>query len=126
MITGAFFVEHWFEIIFGLISAGLLAYFRNLDKKFQQYKEAFEKLNPLQKQIDIENKKFEALKEDYGERLINLCREYLERGYLTSDEFSALTAMWKTYHEGLKGNGRGQDFYERVCELPIRDIERKK
>ena len=45
MITGAFFVEHWFEIIFGLISAGLLAYFRNLDKKFQQYKEAFEKLN---------------------------------------------------------------------------------
>ena len=138
MITGAFFVEHWFEIIFGLISAGLLAYFRNLDKKFQQYKEAFEKLNenkldetieeklnPLQEQIDIENKKFEALKEDYGERLINLCREYLERGYLTSDEFSALTAMWKTYHEGLKGNGRGQDFYERVCELPSRDIENK-
>lgn len=43
---------------------------------------------------------------------------YVEKGFLTTEEFDDYEEMYKCY-EALKGNGTGHKMYLEVCEIPI-------
>ena len=128
-----FFAEHWIELLFSLLSVGIVGYIRHLVNVVNKYQKLMndqneerireiikEELKPVMDEITIERKKFEALKNDYRSKLIRKCEEALQRGSVTMLEFNILTELWKVYHEGLGGNGQGEDFYQRVCQLPIK------
>ena len=128
-----FFAEHWIELLFSLLSVGIVGYIRHLMNVVNKYQKLMndqneeriretikEELKPVMDEITIERKKFEALKNDYRSKLIRKCEEALQRGSVTMLEFNILTELWKVYHEGLGGNGQGEDFYQRVCQLPIK------
>lgn len=133
MVSLTFIAEHWISLIFGLISAGLIAYCRYSYKKFKE----FEKLQEEQDKEEIEaiiDKKIQPLfesdkqfinnfitiRDSYKYRLIEICQLYLDRGYITTKEYSQLSEMWKVYH-GLGGNSQAEDYYHKAERLPIRD-----
>ena len=131
MITTAFIVEHWVSLLFALLTAGALAYCRFLHSKIQKYKRYSEeeeaekidkridvKLLPLKGSIADFDQKFTAIKESYRYRLISLCERYLNKGYLTPEEYHGLSEMWKVYHE-LGGNGQAEEYYHKVEKLPV-------
>ena len=51
-------------------------------------------------------------------RIIQLCKIYLEQGYLTSEQFNQLSEMYSLY-VGLGGNGPVEDYYAQIKRLPI-------
>lgn len=51
-------------------------------------------------------------------QLITLGRSYLERGYITMDEYEEYEAEYKLYSE-LGGNGLAKRVFKQVDELPI-------
>lgn len=131
-----FLIEHWVELLFSLLSAGIIAYCQHFNKELKNYRTLLakqdeghireiikEELKPIMDEITIERKKFESLKTDYRAKLIRECTKCLHKGCVTPQEFNVLTELWKVYHEGLGGNGQGEDFYERVCKLPIKEKE---
>lgn len=133
-----FFAQHWIELLFSLLSVGIIGYIRHLVNIFNKYQKLInnqneerireiikEELKPVMDEISIERKKFKALKDDYRAKLIRKCEEALQRGSITMLEFNILTELWKVYHEGLGGNGQGEDFYQRVCQLPIKPDDDK-
>ena len=130
--------KYWFELIFGLISAAALAFCKYLHKKVKDYEKLSkekdhssivklvdERIKPLQDAIHDRDKEMEFLKDYFKTLLIHLCEGYLERGSMTAEEFSSLTDIYKIYHEGLKGNHQGTDFYEKAKLLPIRENHHK-
>lgn len=79
-----------------------------------------EKLKKIYEELGIDENKFDAIKERYKYKLVRSCEEYLEKGYMTPDEYSALSELWKTYHD-LGGNSQGEDYYHRTEKLPIHE-----
>lgn len=139
----AFITEHIVEILFGLISAGALAFCRYLYKQLMAYKKMLqekenndivelidEKLNPIVEDIEelriyirkIEDKERQDLTliiASYRFRLIQLCKIYIKQGYMTQDQYDQLTEFYKLYHS-LGGNGQAKEYYEKTMELEIR------
>lgn len=76
-------------------------------KRIEEYEAAF--------QLQIE-----SILSSYRYRLMFLCRQYLERGSMTSEELEQLTEFFKVYSD-LGGNGKAKMMYERTLELPIKD-----
>ena len=135
MLT-TFLTERWIVLLFGLLSSAIIAYCRHLSNKFQQYRDILdernereledlieEKLIPVQQELEETQYKFNAIKESYRYRLIFLCEQYLDRGYLTPKEYSSLSEMWKVYH-GLGGNSQAEEFYHKVEGLPVHEHDR--
>ena len=130
-----FFAKHWIDLIFGLISTGVLAYCGHLGKLIQKYKKMLEdedqealeelideKLIPIYGHLDEHDEKFDYIKDSYKYRLIFLCDRYITRGYITPEEYHGLTEMWKVYHEGLHGNHQAEDYYKRAIALPTKAL----
>lgn len=139
----AFITEHIVEIIFGLISAGALAFCRYLYKQLMAYKKMLqekenndivelidEKLKPIIEDIEelrtyirkIEDKERQDLTliiASYRFRLVQLCKIYIKQGYMTQDQYDQLTEFYKLYHS-LGGNGQAKEYYEKTMELEIR------
>lgn len=139
----AFIVEHTVEIIFGLISAGALAFCRYLYKQLKAYKQLLndkkyedlddridEKLKPILDDIEeirgyirrTENKEkrdLELIIASYRFRLVQLCKLYMKKGYMTQDEYDQLTEFFKLY-SSLGGNGQAKEYYEKTVKLEIR------
>lgn len=139
----AFIVEHFVEIIFGLISAGALAFCRYLYKQLKAYKQLLndkkyedlddridEKLKPILDDIEeirgyirrTENKEkrdLELIIASYRFRLVQLCKLYMKKGYMTQDEYDQLTEFFKLY-SSLGGNGQAREYYEKTVKLEIR------
>lgn len=139
----AFIVEHTVEIIFGLISAGALAFCRYLYKQLRAYKQLLndkkyedlddridEKLKPILDDIEeirgyirkTENKEkrdLELIVASYRFRLVQLCKLYMKKGYMTQDEYDQLTEFFKLY-SSLGGNGQAREYYEKTVKLEIR------
>lgn len=139
----AFITEHIVEILFGLISAGALAFCRYLYKQLMAYKKMLqekenndivelidEKLKPIVEDIEelrtyirkIENKERQDLTliiASYRFRLVQLCKIYIKQGYVTQDQYDQLTEFYKLYHS-LGGNGQAKEYYEKTMKLEIR------
>lgn len=139
----AFITEHIIEILFGLISAGALAFCRYLYKQLTAYKKMLqekenddiaelidEKLKPIVEDIEelrtyirkIEDKEKQDLTliiASYRFRLVQLCKIYIKQGYMTQDQYDQLTEFYKLYRS-LGGNGQAKEYYEKTMELEIR------
>lgn len=131
--------KYWLELIFGLISAGALAFCKYLYGEVKNYRKLLEqrenevvvktieeKLKPVQEEI----KKLElyidqvAAKEkhdiskiiaSWGFRITQLCEIYLEQGYMTQPQYIQLVEMFNLYHE-LGGNGKIQEIFEKTTK----------
>ena len=103
----AFIAEHLVEIVFALISAGALAFCRYLYKQLKAYKQLLndkkyedlddridEKLKPILDDIEEirgyirkaeikENRDLELIIASYRFRLVQLCKLYIKKGYMT-------------------------------------------
>ncbi len=141
-----FIAEHFIEIIFGLISAGLLAFCKHIYNKMKEYKAMVEEqknddldekieshIEPIKEEIEdlrkyireaktIEETHMELIIASYRFRLTQLCRVYLKQGYMTSNEYEQLTEFYKVYH-GLGGNGQAKTYYDKTIKLPIQHEE---
>ena len=45
-----------------------------------------------------------------------------ERGWATEAEKREVKAIYEVYHDGLKGNGQGEVYYNRIMELPESEL----
>lgn len=140
-----FIAEHIVEILFGLISAGALAFCRYLCKQLIAYKKMLqekenddiaelidEKLKPVVEDIEelrryirrIENKENKDLTliiASYRFRLIQLCKIYIKQGHVTQDQYDQLTEFYKLY-ASLGGNGQAKEYYEKAIELEVKSV----
>ena len=140
----AFIAQHFIEIFFGLISAGLLAFCKHIytqmkiyqklaeEKKDEELEELIEEhiapikedLNNLRSFVLEENKiserHIEIILASYRFRLIQLCQSFLKQGYMTSGQYEQLVEFFKVY-AGLGGNGQAKEYYERTLKLPLKD-----
>lgn len=139
----AFIVEHLVEIVFALMTAGALAFCRYLYKQLKAYKQLLndkkyedlddridEKLKPILDDIEEirgyirkaeskENRDLELIIASYRFRLVQLCKLYIKKGYMTQDEYDQLTEFFKLY-SSLGGNGQAREYYEKTVKLEIR------
>lgn len=139
-----FIVEHFVEIIFGLISAGALAFCKHIYSKMKEYKKLVEQqedddletkietyIEPIKEEIEdlrkyireaktIEENHMNLIIASYRFRLVQLCCAYLKQGYMTTPEYEQLTEFYKVYH-GLGGNGQAKTYYDKTIKLPIKD-----
>ena len=139
----AFIAEHLVEIVFALISAGALAFCRYLYKQLKAYKQLLndkkyedlddridEKLKPILDDIEEirgyirkaeskEKRDLELIIASYRFRLVQLCKLYIKKGYMTQDEYDQLTEFFKLY-SSLGGNGQAKEYYEKTVKLEIR------
>lgn len=147
---GEFLAEWGTEIFLAIVSAGILGYFKfrgdRLKKKVQDYEEMSAarttaehmelvetKLEPIYQELEelrtyiretqnIEKAHMTLIIASYRFRLIQLCKEFIKQGYMTSKQFEQLTEFYKLY-VGLGGNGQAKDYYDRASVLPIKDDE---
>ena len=140
----AFIAQHFIEIFFGLISAGLLAFCRYIytqmkmyqklaeEKKDEQLEELIEEhIAPIKEDLNnlrsfvlgekkINERYIEIILASYRFRLIQLCQSFLKQGYMTSGQYEQLVEFFKVY-AGLGGNGQAKEYYERTLKLPLKD-----
>ena len=143
------FLTNWgLELIFGLIAAGITAFFSVKAKEWKSQKEQYEnmlatketeetdhrieeKLEPIYEELEalrryiretesIEKTHMSLIIASYRFRLIQLCREFIKQKYLTQAQFDQLNEFYRVY-TGLGGNGQAQNYYERAAALPIHD-----
>lgn len=140
----AFIAQHFIEIFFGLISAGLLAFCRYIytqmkmyqklaeEKKDEELEELIEEhIAPIKEDLNnlrsfvlgekkISERYIEIILASYRFRLIQLCQSFLKQGYMTSGQYEQLVEFFKVY-AGLGGNGQAKEYYERTLKLPLKD-----
>lgn len=140
----AFIAEHFIEIFFGLISAGLLAFCKHIYSQMKTYKKLVEdkdneelvklieehiapikdELNKLRIYVLEEEKlnkgNIELILASYKFRLVQLCQAYLKQGYMTSEQYEQLMEFYKVY-SGMGGNGQGKEYFEKAIKLPIKN-----
>ena len=142
---GAILAEWGLEIIFALISAVVLGYAkykgdklkkerdeaRQLieEKKKQEMERSIEtKLEPIYEELeelrryiretkDIEKSHMNLIVASYRFRLIQLCKGFLNQGYMTMDQRTQLDEFY-TLYTGLGGNGQAKIYYEQCINLP--------
>ena len=142
---GAILAEWGLEILFGLISAIILGYAKfkgdklkkELDKAKELTKEKekqaiedsiedhlepiYQELEDLRKYIrdtkNIEQSHMNLIIASYRFRLVQLCKGFLNQGYMTMDQRTQLDEFYKLY-TGLGGNGQAKIYYEQCIHLP--------
>lgn len=141
-----FITTHLLEIIFGLISAGALAFCKYLYSKMKTYKKLIEEkenntldstiethIEPIRQEIEelrkyvlestsASNKNMDLILSSYRFRLTQLCKAYIQQGFMTNIEYEQLVEFYKVY-TGLGGNGQAKTYYERAVQLPVHDVQ---
>lgn len=141
-----FITTHLLEIIFGLISAGALAFCKHLHSKMKTYKKLTEEkenstldntiethIEPIRQEIEelrkyvlesnkIANNHMDVILASYRFRLTQLCKAYIQQGFMTNGEYEQLVEFYKVY-TSLGGNGQAKTYYERAIQLPVHDIQ---
>ena len=141
-----FITTHLLEIIFGLISAGALAFCKYLYSKMKIYKKLIEEkenstlddtienhIEPIRQEIEelrkyvlesntITNKHMDLILASYRFRLTQLCKAYIQQGFMTNTEYEQLVEFYKVY-AGLGGNGQAKTYYDRAVQLPVHDTQ---
>lgn len=142
---GAWIAANWGSILLALITTGTLTLCGWLWKQVKAYKalldekkeaaivEAIEeKIEPVKQDIQelrdyvakvdtTEKHKMDLIVSSYRYRLTQLCRLYLNRGYMTIAEYEQLNEFYHLY-TGLGGNGEAKIWYDRAIQLPIHEI----
>lgn len=76
------------------------------------------KSEDLYKASKVQSKMLKGLGHD---RIINLCTEYIAKGYVTKDEYEDLhDYLYEPYVE-LGGNGTAKKMMEEVNKLPVKE-----
>ena len=142
---GAILSEWGLEILFGLISAIVLGYAKykgdKLKKELEKAKELtkekekqeiedsiedhlepiYQELEDLRKYIrdtkNIEQSHMNLIIASYRFRLVQLCKGFINQGYMTMDQRTQLDEFYKLY-TGLGGNGQAKIYYEQCIHLP--------
>lgn len=138
-----FVTEHLVEILFGLVSAGALAFCKYFHSQLKNYKKLLEeskdtelektidsRIEPIRKEIeelrkyimetkDIEKSHMQLIISSYKFRLIQLCKAYIKQEYMTQGQYDQLSEFYRIY-SGLGGNGQAKEYYELALELPIK------
>lgn len=141
-----FITTHLLEIIFGLISAGALAFCKYLYGKMKTYKKLVEEkenstldntienhIEPIRQEIEelrkyvlenntLSNKHLDLILASYRFRLTQLCKAYIQQGFMTNIEYEQLVEFYKVY-SGLGGNGQAKTYYERAVQLPVHNAQ---
>ena len=141
-----FITTHLLEIIFGLISAGALAFCKYLYSKMKIYKKLIEEkenstlddtienhIEPIRQEIEelrkyvlesntITNKHMDLSLASYRFRLTQLCKAYIQQGFMSNIEYEQLVEFYKVY-AGLGGNGQAKTYYDRAVQLPVHDTQ---
>lgn len=120
MIT--FIVEYWLECLCGILTTGMVAWVKSLQKKLEK------KLEEKQAELEMKEAEQAALKSGMIALLHNslhrICNEYLALGYIPVDDaeeiFDNTKMIYEAYH-GLGGNGTGTAIYEKFLNLPVRN-----
>ena len=139
-----FFINHMWEIFFGLVAAGALAFCKYLHSQLKNYKKLLdekdnaqlrkvildelepivEEIHRLEKRLKVceekENGHIDLILQSYKFRLIQLCKTYLRQQYLTQVQYDQLNEFFKVY-SGLGGNGQAEEYYDKAMALPIKE-----
>ena len=141
----AFLAEWGLELLFGLLSAIVLGYAKfkgdklkkELDtakqlteeKKKQEVEGSIEShLEPIYQELEdlrkyirdtknIEQSHMNLIIASYRFRLVQLCKGFLNQGYMTMEQRTQLDEFYKLY-TGLGGNGQAKIYYEQCINLP--------
>lgn len=66
------------------------------------------------------NQNFKLIVASYKYRLIQLCKEFLNQGFMYQYQYEQLNEFYNLY-TNLGGNGQAKNYYEKVCnELEIK------
>lgn len=128
-------------IICSIISAGCLslaAYIGSENKKYKKLQQkqedehigeiVSEQIKPIRDELKkLRDELFEVAAEEgdtrdelmssWRFRLMQLCRQYIARGYMLYAEYDQLAEIYRHYtHFG--GNGQGESFFNRASALP--------
>ena len=141
----AFLAEWGLELLFGLLSVIVLGYAKfkgdklkkELDtakqlteeKKKQEVEDSIEShLEPIYQELEdlrkyirdtknIEQSHMNLIIASYRFRLVQLCKGFLNQGYMTMEQRTQLDEFYKLY-TGLGGNGQAKIYYEQCINLP--------
>lgn len=141
-----FITTHLLEIVFGLISAGALAFCKYLYSKMKNYKKLIEEkenstlddtienhIEPIRQEIEelrkyvlesntVANKHMDLILASYRFRLTQLCKAYIQQGFMSNTEYEQLVEFYKVY-AGLGGNGQAKTYYDRAVQLPVHNTQ---
>ena len=78
------------------------------------------------KQKAADNKIMFALRAIYSNEIRKKGRKYVDRGFITADEYADIEQMNNIYHEELDGNGYTKKIMSKVEQLPIKEIQETK
>ena len=140
-----FLAEWGLELLFALLSAIVLGYAKykgdklkkDLDeakklaeeKKKQEMEDSIENhLEPIYQELEdlrryiretgnIEKSHMNLIIASYRFRLVQLCKGFINQGYMTMDQRTQLDEFYKLY-TGLGGNGQAKLYYEQCIQLP--------
>ena len=143
----ALLAEWGTEILFALLSASVLGYAKWHGAKLRKEKETAEnnakilaeqkldtsievKLEPIYEELEdlrkyirdtesIEKSHMALIVASYRFRLIQLCKGFLNQGYITSSQMEQLTEFYKLY-TGLGGNGQAKIYYDKAMQLEFK------
>lgn len=132
------------EIVLSVVTAGVLAFCGFLGTQLKKYKsllkseqdnkteEFFDKkIQPVIDEIEelrdyirktekTEEHHMKLIISSYKFRLVQLCKIHLRKGYMAQDEYDQLSEFYKLY-TSLGGNGQAKEYFEKTCELPIKN-----
>lgn len=96
---GEFILKYWIQVIFGLITSGLIFSFKCMFTQFKAFK--------LGMQAMLRNE------------IIDKYNHYSSKGYISIHGLENVTAMYTQYH-ALGGNGTITHLYDELKELPTK------
>lgn len=125
------------EIIFALFSALVFWIIHHLSAEVKKYKDLLEKqesevwentintkLRPIEESLQSINTEIGTIKRQsvkyYATLLQHDFENYLEKGFISNQEFNKTSELLHIY-EGLGGDGRIHDLWEKVLRLPSKE-----
>ena len=101
---------------------------QKLDEKINSHIEVelepvFQELEDLRKYCrdneNIEKSHMALIVASYRFRLVQLCKGFLNQGFITTAQMEQLTEFYKLY-KGLGGNGQAEIYYNKAIALPLK------
>ena len=101
---------------------------QKIDKKISDTLEVelepiYQELEDLRKYCrdneNLEKSHMNLIVASYRFRLVQLCKGFLNQGYITTTQMEQLSEFFKLY-TGLGGNGQAEVYYNKAMQLPLR------